>query len=83
MTAVKKAHEKGVKVLPGSDAGPEFIPYGESFLDELRLFLKAGIPYEDVVKSASAGLIRKSRRADFVVLEGLTVKNVVLGGVFR
>jgi imidazolonepropionase-like amidohydrolase len=83
MAAVNRAYERGVKVLPGSDAGPEFIPYGESFLAELGLFFKSGILYEDVVGSASARPISKSHSADFLVLESLTIKEVVLGGMFR
>jgi imidazolonepropionase-like amidohydrolase len=37
LAAVSRAHAKGVKVLPGSDAGPQFIPYGTSFIEELMV----------------------------------------------
>ena len=53
LSAVNRAFEHKVRVLPGSDSGPKFIPYGSSYIDELRLFLKAGIPSEDVIRSAA------------------------------
>lgn len=80
LAAVSRAYEKGVKVLPGSDAGPAFIPYGISFIEELRLMLQAGIPYEDVIRSSAAGPLERNVPADLLVLEGLELKGVFLRG---
>lgn len=80
--AVSRAYEKGVKVLPGSDAGPQFIPYGTSFIEELRLMTKAGIPYDDVIGTACIGPLERSQQADLLVLEGLAIRQVIRRGKF-
>ncbi len=82
LSAVNKAFASKVRVLPGSDSGPTFIPYGSSYNEELRLLLKAGIPYEEVIQSATTAAITTGAQADFVVLEGLSVKHVVIRGQF-
>jgi imidazolonepropionase-like amidohydrolase len=82
MSAVGRAHERGVRVLPGSDAGPKFIPYGEAFLGEMRLLLQSGVPYDDVIRSAAVGPLQQSHDADFLILEGLEIRNVVIHGNF-
>ena len=80
--AVGRAHEMGVKVLPGSDSGPKFIPHGEAFIGELGLLLQSGIPYDDVIQSASTGPLQQSHHADFLILEGLEIRNMVRRGNF-
>lgn len=80
MKTVRKAYDEGVKVLPGSDAGPDFIPYGLSYKDELLLFQKAGIPAEDILSSAIIGQFERGSHADFLVMDGLDVKKVFIRG---
>jgi len=80
LTSVRRAHELGVRILPGSDAGPQFIPYGTSYLDELCLFEKAGMAHPDIIRAASMTVLRKGAPADFVVLDGLSVIQVVING---
>jgi imidazolonepropionase-like amidohydrolase len=82
MAAAMKAYEAGVKVLPGSDAGPQFIPYGDSFISELALLLRSGMPYDAIIRSASAGPLQKLQDADFLVLEGLKIREIILRGIF-
>jgi len=82
LAAVSRAYEKGVTVLPGSDAGPQAIPYGASFFDELRLMVKAGVPYDEVMHMASASPLERSQRADLPILEGLTIRHVIRQGKF-
>ncbi len=77
---VRRAYDRGVMILPGSDAGPEFIPYGSSFHEELLMLQKAGIPPEDILSSAAAKQFEQGARADFLVLDGLEVKKVFLKG---
>jgi imidazolonepropionase-like amidohydrolase len=76
LSAVKLAADKGVRVLPGSDAGASFIPYGESYYEELELFQRAGISLDRILLSAAAGSLKCGEKADFVVLDGLKVKKV-------
>jgi imidazolonepropionase-like amidohydrolase len=71
MRAIRKASEAGVTILPGSDAGPDLLPYGITFLEELSFLQKAGLPIEIILASATTGIIRAGAKADFVVLDGL------------
>ena len=80
MKTVKSAFDKGVKVLPGSDAGPDFIPYGSSFHGELLMLQKAGIPVESILSAAITSHLETGAQADFLVLDGLDVKKVFLKG---
>jgi predicted amidohydrolase YtcJ len=80
--AARRACDKGVNVVPGSDSGPAFIPYGKSYDEELRIFLKAGIPYETIIEAASMGPLRRGMAADFLVLDGLEIKKVMIHGKF-
>jgi len=81
LAAVKKASDLGVTVLPGSDAGPAFIPYGASFFRELALFEQAGISVEKILLSAAAFGLERGSSADFLVLDGLAVRHVLKKGV--
>ena len=80
LSAVSEAFHKGVHVLPGSDAGPKFIPFGKAYSEELRLLLSAGIPYNEVIRAASMGPLKKGMPADFLVLDGLEIKQIVHHG---
>jgi hypothetical protein len=80
VSAISRAFDMGVKVLPGSDAGPAFIPYGTSFRKEIQFFQKAGIPQDDILLSAAQGPLKQGGRADFLVLRGLQVEKVFVGG---
>lgn len=80
LSAVRRAYELGVRVLPGSDAGPSFLPYGSSYLAELLLLERAGLPYPDLIRAASASELQVNAPADFLLLDGLSVKRVVMAG---
>lgn len=78
---VRKARELGVTVLPGSDSGPNFIPYGNGYLDELSLFKEAGFSDEEILKVATSKPLEAGSPANFVVLTGLAPQHVFLDGV--
>ncbi len=80
LLTLKRASDKGVKILPGSDAGASFIPYGSSYYKELVLFQKAGISIEKVLLSAIEERFRKRLKADFLVLDGLRTEKVYING---
>lgn len=82
LSVVNKAFNYKVRVLPGSDSGPKIIPYGSAYIGELRLFLRAGIPLEDVIRSAATGMLTAGAPADFVLLDNMSVKHVVFRGQF-
>ncbi len=80
LAAIQTAFEKGVTILPGSDSGPAFIPYGMAYQNELALLQRAGLPLEYLLASASASPLAKGMRADFLVLKGLDVIKVFMLG---
>jgi imidazolonepropionase-like amidohydrolase len=80
LLAIRKAVDSGVRVLPGSDSGPEFIPYGKAYLEELRFFKKAGLSDEYILTSAVDKPFAKGMKADFLALKGLEVKKVFING---
>jgi imidazolonepropionase-like amidohydrolase len=80
LETARSATELGVRVLPGSDAGPQFIPYGHSYLKELHLFHKAGISIERILSAASCKYLTAGLPADFLVLDGLSIRSVFRGG---
>ncbi|TAK48206.1 MAG: hypothetical protein EPO23_09015 [Xanthobacteraceae bacterium] len=48
------AHELGVMLVAGSDAGSHGVDHGSSLIDELFHFLHAGLPMESVLTSATS-----------------------------
>jgi imidazolonepropionase-like amidohydrolase len=82
LSAVSRAFEHKVRVLPGSDSGPTFIPYGSAYIKELRLFSRAGISIENIIRFATTAVLTEGGPADFVLLDGLSVKQVVFRGQF-
>ncbi len=78
LTQMTQAKEYGVRVALGTDAGCSGILHGESVVEELRLFMKAGYSLVEAVKCASTngaallgentiGPISKDRPAHFIV----------------
>ncbi|GBD99897.1 hypothetical protein BMS3Abin07_01944 [bacterium BMS3Abin07] len=76
LNAIKEASDAGVRVLPGSDAGPPFLPYGSSFIEELEFFRKAGMSPEQILAAAVTDLSLQGQRAVFIVLDGSRVEHV-------
>jgi len=48
------AHELGVPIVCGSDAGSIGVSHGRALFDELKFFVSAGIPMEAILKSATS-----------------------------
>ena len=80
LLAIKKAVDSGVRVLPGSDSGPEFIPYGKAYHEELGFFKRAGLSDEHILTSAVDKPLAKGMKADFLALKGTEVKKVFING---
>lgn len=81
---IRKLHEKGVRVLPGTDAGyPGFV-----LLRELELYGEAGIPANEVLQLAtieparhlgfdqSLGSISPNKKAYLIIVDGDPTKNL-------
>ena len=81
LLAINKAADIGVKVLPGSDSGPRFVPYGKSYFDELVFFKKAGLSDDCILTSAVAETLKKGMQADFLVMKGMEIEKVFVSGV--
>ena len=80
LLTVKKAVDRGVRVLPGSDSGPHYIPYGKAYQKELGLFKRAGLSDEYILSSAVAAQFRTGMQADFLVLKGIKIQRVFIRG---
>ena len=55
LTAIHYASSIGVKLNVGTDSGSREVVHGESFFDELELFRKAGLSFEQIVSAACMG----------------------------
>jgi imidazolonepropionase-like amidohydrolase len=72
------AHELGVMLVAGSDAGSQGVDHGVALIDELFHFLHAGVPMEAVLKSATSrprnlwdvppATIAAGQRVEFIAL---------------
>lgn len=64
--ALVNAHELGVQIIAGSDAGSYGVKHGLGFLEELELMERAGIPTLAVINSATgAGSARLAFKEKF------------------
>ena len=75
------ARQLGVKVAVGTDAGSLGVLHGESMVEEMKLFRKAGYSLEETIQCATGngakllglddfGLLTKGRAATFLVARG-------------
>ncbi len=78
--ALASAHEMGVRILPGSDSGPSFLPPGISFLRELEALHNAGISYAETIGLAAGGELREGGQASFLILDGFRISAVCIQG---
>lgn len=69
---VGRLHAAGVRLVPGSAAGqmPWMLP-GEALVNELKLWVRAGIPAEAVLRAATEG---SARQLGFAILEHGTIQ---------
>lgn len=79
---VKALHDRGVKLVPGSAAPNPWLLPGDSLVDELSMWTRAGIPAQSVLEYATSraarslgvaadrGTIEAGKIADLVVLAG-------------
>ena len=75
------ARERGVSVALGTDAGSPGVLHGESVVEEMKLFIKAGYSLPEAIRCATANgarllglddfcLLAKGRAATFLVARG-------------
>ncbi len=94
MTALLDGHARrlaqavalGVPVMPGSDAGSQGVPHGQGLVDELDRMAAAGIPTEQLLRSATSlprdtwGCasvdIRRGMKAELVLLEASPIDDL-------
>lgn len=77
---VRLAHELGVPLVAGSDAGSHGVSHGRALIDELYFFLSVGLPMDAVLASATGqprrmwglkhSLLEPGAPADIVGLNG-------------
>lgn len=98
-STVSALHRAGIKILAGTDsniapASPAQIQHGESFHDELRLLVEAGLTPVEALRSATVvpaevfgftdrGVIAAGRRADLLLIEGDPTQNIAATRAIR
>ncbi len=81
LAQLRLARELGVATAFGTGAGAPGILHGESMAEEMKLFLKAGYPMEEAIRSATIngarffgmdqpGALLPGRRANFLIVRG-------------
>lgn len=87
VNSVKMAHERGLKIAMGSDAGTPLNPHGEN-LKELEFFVKIGFsPMEAIITATKRaaetlgfekeiGTIENGKLADLIVVDGDPLKHI-------
>jgi imidazolonepropionase-like amidohydrolase len=86
LTQLRFARKLGVKTAVGTGAGSIGILHGESMVEEMKLFIKAGYSREETIRCASKngagffgmkklGTLTVGRRATFLITRG-TVKQL-------
>jgi imidazolonepropionase-like amidohydrolase len=81
LTQLRSARKLGVKTAVGSGAGSVGILHGESMVEEIKLFIKAGYSLEETIRCASdngarffgmenLGALTVGRKATFLVARG-------------
>ncbi|HEY3374840.1 MAG TPA: amidohydrolase family protein [Candidatus Aquicultor sp.] len=77
---VARAKDMGISVLPGSDAGSAFIPYGTTFLRELGYLAEAEFSVEEILKAATAEPLKEGAPAGFLAVDGYLPQRVFIDG---
>jgi imidazolonepropionase-like amidohydrolase len=78
---IQAARETGVRIALGTDAGSPGVVHGQALVEEMRIFMDAGYPIEEVVCCASRnsalllglpqhGLVTKNMAATFIAVKG-------------
>ncbi len=84
----KKMHDKGIKLVLGTDSGNPAVFFGPSVHREMELWVEAGIPPLDVIRAATVnaaeilghqerlGMLSEGKLADILVVEGNPLKDI-------
>lgn len=80
MKKVEYSSGLGIKVLPGSDSGPSFIPYGKACIEELELLREAGLSYKKILRRSTLSKIEPMSKANFIILKDFKAHKVYMEG---
>ena len=85
---LKRAHEHGVLLVTGSDAGNPLVIHGPTVQHEMQLWVQAGIPTSVALQAATwnasrllraqnrMGSIRVGNEADLLVVDGNPLEDI-------
>ena len=67
---LKRAHDMGVTLLLGTDAGSMGVEHGKAMLTEMRCYLDAGLPHHAILRAATSTARRRFGVASPVLDKG-------------
>lgn len=81
LNEVKRVYDAGIPILTGTDPPNFEINYGADLYEEMLLYEKAGIPNNDILKTATVnvakafnlenyGMVKEGFKADLILIEG-------------
>ncbi len=77
---LRMAHEMGVRLLVGTDAGSMGVEHGQALFDEIERFAEAGLPVDAVLRAATAEPRRHFGNAQPLLAPGAEFDAVLLAG---
>jgi imidazolonepropionase-like amidohydrolase len=76
---LREAHELGVRLLVGSDAGSMGVEHGKAVVDEIERFVEAGLPVDAALRAATSAPRRHFGDAHGRLALGAPFEALVLG----
>ncbi|HEX8948440.1 MAG TPA: amidohydrolase family protein [Dissulfurispiraceae bacterium] len=82
LAAIHCASSIGVKLNVGTDSGSRGIVHGEAFLDELELFRKAGLTFEQILSAACMGR-EEIEKGNYLVVEEDFIASRTIAAIYK
>jgi imidazolonepropionase-like amidohydrolase len=82
LESVSHAASIGVRLNVGTDSGSKGVRHGESFTEELRLFRKAGLSFEEIISSACMDS-SEIKEGNYLVVEEDFVATLKVAAVYE
>ena len=82
LSSVNFARSVGVKLQVGTDSGSKGLSHGESFFEELRLFRKAGLSFDQILSAACMGS-EEIKKGNYLFIKADFIEKGKIDAVYR